>query len=188
MARRSYRTKRCSQFFFEPHTRWISKGKAGCPVEFGVPVCIMEDQYQFMLHHEVIWDGSDVDFAIPMVETTRALFPDLNSASSDRRFHSPANRISLNNLLDANVLPKKSYLSKTERDREQGETYTAVRRQHPAEMSAINNLEYRGLARVRVRGSEGFAQTAALSVVALIVLRLGRLLRQQTPEPHRLAA
>ena len=28
---------------FEPHKRWISKGKAGCPVEFGVPVCIMED-------------------------------------------------------------------------------------------------------------------------------------------------
>ena len=27
---------------FEPHTRWISKGKAGCPVELGVPVCIIE--------------------------------------------------------------------------------------------------------------------------------------------------
>ena len=26
---------------FEPHTRWISKGKAGCPLEFGVPVCII---------------------------------------------------------------------------------------------------------------------------------------------------
>ena len=24
---------------FEPHTRWISKGKAGCLVELGVPVC-----------------------------------------------------------------------------------------------------------------------------------------------------
>ena len=26
---------------FEPHTRWISKGKAGCPVELGVQVCII---------------------------------------------------------------------------------------------------------------------------------------------------
>ena len=35
---------------FEPHTRWISKGKAGRPVELGVQVCIVECQYQFILH------------------------------------------------------------------------------------------------------------------------------------------
>ena len=34
---------------FEPHTRWISKGKAGCPVELGVPVCILEDGRGFVL-------------------------------------------------------------------------------------------------------------------------------------------
>ncbi len=34
---------------FEPHTRWISKGKAGCPVELGVPVCILEDEHGFVL-------------------------------------------------------------------------------------------------------------------------------------------
>ena len=28
---------------FKPHTRWISRGKAGCPVELGVPVCVVED-------------------------------------------------------------------------------------------------------------------------------------------------
>ena len=28
---------------FEAHTRWISKGKAGTPVELGVPVCVLED-------------------------------------------------------------------------------------------------------------------------------------------------
>ena len=37
---------------FEPHTRWISKGKAGRPVELGVQVCIIECQYQFILHYE----------------------------------------------------------------------------------------------------------------------------------------
>ncbi len=41
---------------FEPHTRWISKGKAGCPVELGVPVCILEDHFGFILHHEVMWE------------------------------------------------------------------------------------------------------------------------------------
>ena len=29
---------------FETHTRWVSKGKAGNPVELGVPVCVVEDQ------------------------------------------------------------------------------------------------------------------------------------------------
>ena len=46
---------------FEGHTRWISKGKAGTPVELGVPVALIEDQYGFILHHEVLWEGEDVD-------------------------------------------------------------------------------------------------------------------------------
>ena len=42
---------------FEEHTRWISKGKAGAPVELGVPVAIVEDQYQFILEHRILWEG-----------------------------------------------------------------------------------------------------------------------------------
>lgn len=40
----------------EPHTRWISKGKAGVKVELGLPVCYLEDQHQFILHHQVLHD------------------------------------------------------------------------------------------------------------------------------------
>ena len=76
---------------FEPHTRWISKGKAGCPVELGVPVCILEDRHGFVLHHEVMWEGGDVDQAVPMVEAAQSGFPDLRAVSFDRGFHSPAN-------------------------------------------------------------------------------------------------
>ena len=94
----------------------------------------------------------------------------------------------LDEVLVDNVLPKKGRLSKAERDREQGETFAAMRRQHPAVESAINNLEHRGLDRVRSKGREGFARTVALSVVALNVHRLGRVLRQQALERHRLAA
>ena len=39
---------------FQPHTEWISKGKAGVPVELGAKVCILEDQYQFILRHQVM--------------------------------------------------------------------------------------------------------------------------------------
>ena len=48
---------------FEDHTRWVSKGKAGCAVELGVPVCVVEDQFQFILHHKILWEGSDTDIA-----------------------------------------------------------------------------------------------------------------------------
>ena len=157
-------------------------------MELGVPVCIMEDQYRFILHYEIMWEGSDVDFAVPMVVTTKELFPDFCATSFDRGFHSPANRARLDELLVDNVLSKKGYLNKADRDREQGETFAAMRRQHPAVESAINNLEHRGLDRVRSKGSEGFARTVALSVVALNVHRLGRLVRQQARDQYRLAA
>ena len=173
---------------FEPYTRWLSKGKAGRPVDFGVPVCIMEDQYQFLLDHEVMWNGSDVNFVVPMVVTMKELFPDFCATSFDRGFQSPANRRRLDDQLVDNVLPKKGRLSKSDRDREQGATLAAMRRQYPAVETAFNNLEHRGLDLVRSKCREGFARTVALAVVALNVHRLGRVLRQQAREQHRLAA
>ena len=56
-AKRYHRKKR---YLFEEHTRWIQKGKAGVPVELGVPVCVIEDQYQFILDHKILWKGGDV--------------------------------------------------------------------------------------------------------------------------------
>ena len=44
---------------FEPHTRWVSKGKAGVMVELGVPLCIVDDECGFILHHRIMWEGSD---------------------------------------------------------------------------------------------------------------------------------
>ena len=46
---------------FEEHTRWVSKGKAGCAVELRVPVCVVEDQFQFILHHKILWEWSYPD-------------------------------------------------------------------------------------------------------------------------------
>ena len=59
---------------FEPHTEWISKGKAGVPVELGVKVCLLEDQYQFILHHQVMEQQTDDQVAVPMVVAARKRF------------------------------------------------------------------------------------------------------------------
>jgi hypothetical protein len=48
---------------FEEHTEWISKGKAGVPQEFGLGVCVLQDQYGFILHHHVMEKQKDVDIA-----------------------------------------------------------------------------------------------------------------------------
>ncbi len=176
---------------FEPHARWISRGKPGCPVEPGVPVCIPEDSHGFVLHHEVMWQGSDAGHAVPMVAAARSRFPDLHAVSFDRGARNPENRIRAGDMLEENVLPKKGYLNQADRAREHDDGFVAMRRAHPAVESAINNLGHRGLDRIRSRGAGGFARSVALSVVAMNIHRIGLLLRRGQQEDrlkHRLAA
>ena len=72
---------------FEPHTEWISKGKAGVPVELGVKVCILEDQHQFILHHQVMQQQSGDQVALEIVTQARKRFPQLSVCSFDKGFH-----------------------------------------------------------------------------------------------------
>ena len=173
---------------FEEHTRWVSKGKAGTLVELGVPVALIEDQYQFILHHKVLWEGEDVDVAVPMVQEAQALYPALRACSFDRGFHSRDNRVRLDALLDVNALPGKGHLSKANRAREDAESFVAARRAHPAIESAINGLEHRGLDRVRSHGADGFARTIALSVLAANLHRIRLILQKRARKRQRLVA
>ena len=89
---------------FETHTRWTSKGQTGMPGELGVPVCVLEDICDFILHHQAMWQGRDI--ARPMIRETRVRFPDLRRCSFDCGFHSPENRLRLEELPDHNVLSR----------------------------------------------------------------------------------
>ena len=164
---------------FEEHTRWNSKGKAGVPVELGVPVAIVEDQYQFLLEHQILWQGGDTDAAVPVIEATRLRFPELLACSFDRGFHSPQNQAALGDTLELNAMPAKGRLSDSRRAHEAQPDFALARQQHPAVESAINNLEQRGLDRMRTHGKAGFARTVALSILAANVLRVGLLIRAQ---------
>ena len=94
-------------------------------------------------------------------------------------FHSPGNRRRLDEMLELNVLPAKGYLSQANRKREQAPEFVAARQQHPAVESAVNNLEHRGLGRVRCHGADGFERMVALSILAANLHRLGWLLQRQ---------
>jgi len=180
---------------FEPHTEWISKGKAGVPVELGLRVCVMEDRDRFILYHQVMEKTTDDQIAVDMVEQTQARFPALWAVSMDKGFHSPANQQALKERLDCPVLPKKGRLSAADKARESAPEFVELRKQHSAVESAINALEAHGLDRCPDHDIEGFKRYVSLAVVARNIQRLGAILRRQDEEaqerergPYRKAA
>ena len=164
---------------FEPHTEWISKGKAGVPVELGVKVCILEDQYQFILHHQVMQKLTDDQVAVPMVAAAKKRFPDLSACSFDKGFHTPHNQAALQEHLTLVALPRKGKLSQSAQAVEQAEEFVKARRAHSAVESAINALEVHGLDKCLDHGIDGFKRYVALAMVARNIHRIGALLKQQ---------
>lgn len=172
---------------FEPHTEWLTKGKAGVAVELGLTVCIVEDQFQFILHHQVMQQEADVDIAVRLMQETQQRFPQLSYCSFDQGFHSPTNQRELAGLLNTVILPKKGRLSKEEYARQQEASFIEGRHQHSAVESAINALEVHGLDRCPDRGLPAFKRYVALSIVARNLQILGRLIqkREQDIEKER---
>lgn len=186
---------------FETHTDWISKGKAGVPVELGLRVCVMEDQHRFVLHHRVMEKQTDDQVAVAMVKETKQRFADLEACSFDKGFHSPENQQELQAHLKLVALPRKGKLSQQAQAVESAEDFVKARAQHSAVESAINALEVHGLDRCPDHGIDGFKRYVALAVVARNIHRIGAILREQENRrakrksryadrdmPHKLAA
>ena len=171
---------------FEPHTEWVSKGKAGVPVELGVKVCILEDQHQFILHHQVMQQKTDEQVAVSMVAEAKQRFSNLNACSFDKGFHSPENQHALNEQLEQVTLPRKGKLSHSVQAEQQSPAFIKARRAHSAVESAINALEVHGLDRCPDHGIGGFKRYVALAVVARNIHRIGAILWQHEQQrEHR---
>ena len=167
---------------FEPHTEWISKGKAGVPVELGVKVCILEDQHQFILHHLVMEKKTDDQVTVSMVTEAKKRFPKLNACSFDKGFHSQENQSALLPHLELVALPRKGKLSQQAREIEQSPDFIKARRAHSAVESAINGLEVHGLDMCPDHGIDGFKRYVALAVVARNIHRIGDILWKREQE------
>ncbi len=153
--------------------------------ELGLPVCVLEDQHQFILQHEVLRKGGDSDMIVPFLKRAKERYPAMASCSMDKGYYSSSNRQELDQLLELNVMPKKGARNQQDRQREQAPAFAEARRQHPAVESAINNLNQRGLSLIRTHGEEGFVRTVALVVVAANVHRLGLLLKEKEKRRRR---
>ncbi len=164
---------------FQLHTEWISKGKAGVPQELGLRVCVLKDQYGFLLHHRVMQQQTDDKVAVAMVQEAKDRFENLVGSSFDKGFYSPGNKSELANILDYVILPKKGRLSAKDKQIEHSEEFIESRRKHSAVESSINALENHGLDRCLDHGLHGFERYVALSVLARNIQILGHLLQQK---------
>lgn len=161
---------------FEPHTEWISKGKAGVPVELGLRVCVLQDQFGFTLNHRVMQKQTDDQVAVPIVKAAKACFPRLTQVSFDKGFWSPGNLEKLEELLERVILPKKGRLSEADKKREHHIEFIRAKRKHSAVESDINALENSGLDKCPDKGIEAFKRYVALAVVGNNLKRLGKVL------------
>ena len=139
----------------------------------------MEDQHQFLLHHQVMEKETDNQVAVSMVNETKERFPDLSTCSFDKGFHSPENQKTLNELLAVAALPSKGKRSEKTQAWESSEDFKQARQHHSAVESAINALEVHGLDRCPDKGIAGFKRYVALSIVARNLQRLGAVLIDQ---------
>ena len=164
---------------FQEHTEWIQKGKAGKPVELGLRVCIVKDQFGFILHHRVMEHETDDKVPVPIIEETLRHFPNLDSCSFDKGFHSPKNQEDLAKLLDRVYLPRKGRLSAINKAIEQSAEFKQARRKHSSVESSISALENHGLDRCRDHGLEGFKRYVGLGIIARNIQIIGHALQQK---------
>ena len=170
---------------FEPWTEWISKGKAGVPQELGLRVCVLQDQFGYILSHKVMEGLVDVDVAVEMVAAAKAAFPELRSCSFDKGFWSPENLEALQRLLGLVALPKKGKPTEADRERESSLKFLAARRRHSAVESDINALGNHELDRCHDQGLGGFKRYVAMAVVARNLQKLGDALQRREAERLR---
>jgi IS5 family transposase len=168
---------------FEPHTEWINKGKKNKPVELGHLLLITTDQYQFIIDTKIMEGEKDASQVKPLQERLDKNFSHVQivSHSFDKGFWSKDN---LETLMVAGttkqvVLPKRGKHNKEDQERENNETFKALRNAHSAVESNINMLEHHGLNRCMDKGLHGYKRCVGLSVLAYNLHILGNVLQAQ---------
>ena len=164
---------------FERHTEWIVKGKAGVSQELGVKLCIMKDQYGFILNHFVMEKLEDADVAVSFTEDTKKKFTNLKTCSYDKGFYSAANKAALSKILDFVIMPKKGKLNSSEQESENSQEFKSGRKKHSAVEATISALQNHGLDLCPDKKITGFKRYIALAIFSRNVQIVGHLIQQQ---------
>jgi len=170
---------------FEEHTEWISKGKAGVPQQLGLRVCIVRDQFGFILHHKVMENETDDKVAVPIIFEAKQKFKNIKSCSFDKGFHSPENQKKLAEILDKVILPYKGKLSEKRKAIEYSEEFLDLKKQHSAVESSIGALQNHGLKKCPDHGLHGFKRYVSMGMLARNIQILGHAMQQKELKNQR---
>jgi len=164
---------------FEEHTEWISKGKAGVPQQLGIRVCIVRDQFGFILQHNVMENTTDDKVAVSIIFDAKQKFKNIKSCSFDKGFHSPTNQKELAKILDTVILPFKGKLSEKRKAIEYSEEFLEARKKHSAVESSIGALQNHGLKKCPDHGIHGFKRYVSMGMLAMNLQILGHAIQQK---------
>ena len=165
---------------FEPHTKWINKGKAGVIAELGQKHLIVTDHNHFIVHHQLMDDQQDVSIAVSLAEVLSDKFGDrIESLSLDKGFSSKNNIEALENQLPAVMLKQKGRLSKARSEVEQSDDFKKMYNEHQAIESNINALEHHGLDKCPDKGIINYRKYVSLAVLSYNMHRTGKLIREE---------
>ena len=154
-------------------------------MELGLNVCIVKDQFGFVLCSRVMQNETDEKVAVPVVEEVQGRFENFTGCSFGKGFHSSSNQKRLGELLDKVVLPRKGRLSAAAGKIEGAEEFVEARWKHSAVESSINALEKGGLDRYPDHGICGFERYVGLAVVARNLHKIGDVLKKKEIERRK---
>lgn len=164
---------------FEEHTEWIKKGKAGISQQLGLRVCVLKDQFGFIIHQRVMEKETDDKVAVPIIFEAKQKYPNIKRCSFDKGFHSPSNQKELSQMLDSVILPYKGKLSQKRKEIENTEEFIHFRKKHSAVESSISALQNHGLKKCRDHGITGLKRYVGFGVVAINLQIIGHALQQK---------
>ncbi len=165
---------------FEPHTKWISKGKSGVVAEFGEKHLIVTDQYNFIVLDRIIADTPDAAFTIDIAGRLKKQFGNrIASLSFDKGFSSKEIIQELESIIPDTIIKQKGKPNKERKEVEGTQDFKTLNNAHNAVESNINQLTYHGLDKCRDKGKTNFDKYVSLAVLSYNLHRLGNLIKKE---------
>lgn len=164
---------------FETHTQLYRRGKAATPNQFGRLVLLFEDGAGFISHYHLM--GREAQDADVIEEQTRQAQRkhqgQIETASFDRGFYSPANLEALSEIVDVACLPPRHPKQYAERMKKASVQFRQARKRHSGVEAAIGVLQRgNGMKRCRDRSELGFERYLGLAVLGRNIHVLGKMI------------
>lgn len=169
---------------FEPHTKWISKGKAGVVAEFGEKHLVVTDQNNFIVFSQIIEDTPDAAFTIDITKGLKEQFGNrIASLSFDKGFSSKEIIEELEGIIPNAIIKQKGKPNKERKEIEGTKNFKALNNAHNAVESNINELTYHGLDKCCDKGKVNFDKYVSLAVLSYNLRKLGNLIKKEPACP-----